>query len=151
MRQISTEDQRGPITPPPNYASALIILARSQECLSPKEVDSSSCIRRCVSLEQVPNPVTESDKECFELKEKTKPYSKHKNIFRFSRQFSRISRAESGNNNANSISPRTPRSPPPYSPVIPQSPPPPLTPLPADTMQSQIIVIETYSHPESVS
>lgn len=132
LRQLSQEEARSPITPPPNYASALVILAQSEESLSSKQRSQSNLIRRSISLDQIQNRVADSPKE--DTYQGKRKYSKTRNIFRFSRQFSKTS----GNNSLRcSESPKTPRSPPPYpqSPcVIPLSPPPPLTPLSVNSL-----------------
>ncbi|XP_045192152.1 uncharacterized protein LOC123548712 [Mercenaria mercenaria] len=129
LRQLSLDEPRSPMTPPPNYASALIILAQSEESISSKQHSQSDLIRRSVSLDQIQDAAPESSRDSSDSSWKRK-YSKTRNIFRFSRQFSKTS----GNNSLRaSESPKTPRSPPPYpqSPLIyPQTPPPPLTPLP---------------------
>ncbi|XP_060608211.1 uncharacterized protein LOC132760275 isoform X2 [Ruditapes philippinarum] len=129
LHQLSLEEPRSPMTPPPNYASALIILAQSEESISSKQHSQSDLIRRSVSMDQIQGSTAGVPKECTESLWKQK-YTKSRNIFRFSRQFSRTS----GNSSFRaSESPKTPRSPPPYpqSPCIyPLTPPPPLTPLP---------------------
>lgn len=137
------------MTPPPNYASALIILAQSEESISSKQHSQSDLIRRSVSLDQIQRSSAESPKESSDSHWKER-YSKTRNIFRFSRQFSRTS----GNGSFRaSESPKTPRSPPPYpqSPFIyPLTPPPPLTPLPnenggqdADVSNTEVITQHT--------
>lgn len=121
------------MTPPPNYASALIILAQSAESLLSKDTQSN-IVRRSVSLDQVQDAASNSTRGDTGLPEKNR-HSRTRNIFKFSRQFSRTSATSNGNNNTNtrlSESPKIPRSPPPYpqSPiVIAQRPSPPLTPL----------------------
>lgn len=133
LRQLSQEEPRSPITPPPNYASALVILAQSEESLPSKQRSQSNLVRRSVSMDQIENSVSDSPRG--DEPQNKRKYSKTRNIFRFSRQFSK----NSGNNSARaSESPKTPRTPPPYpqSPcIIPQSPPPPLTPLPFSSLQ----------------
>lgn len=125
---MSTEDPTSPMTPPPNYASALVILAQSQESLSLKQ---SNLIRRSVSVDQVYNDSAPSDGTSV-IPDKNRHTIRRQNIFRFSRQCSKA-------NERNSLhvpeSSSASRPPPPYpeSPLlIPDYPPPPPTPLPSE-------------------
>lgn len=79
-----------PLTPPPNYDAALIILARSQESVLTKSRRKSSVFRRSVSMEQINNSHNETSPSITNNESETpKEQTKRRSIFRFSRQFSR--------------------------------------------------------------
>ena len=86
-RRISSDE---PLTPPPNYDAALIILARSQDSVLTKSRRKSSVYRRSVSLEQMNNYQNERSPSLTNNNDSETPkdQKKRRSIFRFSRQFS---------------------------------------------------------------
>ena len=79
-----------PMTPPPNYDAALIILAQSQDSVLTKPRRHSSVFRRSVSMEQMLNTNNgRSPSVTLTSSDTPKEQNKRRSIFRFSRQFSK--------------------------------------------------------------
>lgn len=139
LRQLSIDEPRSPMTPPPNYDTALVILAMSQDSVLSKPRRHSSIYRRSMSVEQMAH---NRQSVCTDDSQKG-PFKQSKGsrrFFRFSRQFSRTSTSSTGNNmtspHHSPLMSRATLTPPPYPqtpPIYPLTPPPPLTPLLQDT------------------
>lgn len=158
------EEPASPITPPPNYDAALMILAQSAESvLNKTRYRQTSLVRRSLSVDQVqerqsqPNSprIMEATEEHDIKSNRTKS---NKSVFRFSGKFvKRLNSFSSGAKNQTDSSQcqsslLTPPPPYPQTPsVYPNSPPPPFTPTVPEIQIHPAVETESSDNNEVVS
>ncbi|XP_052818738.1 uncharacterized protein LOC128244728 [Mya arenaria] len=145
LRELS-EEPSSPMTPPPNYDTALIILAQSEESILCKPHSrQSSVIRRCISVDEIQTRQPQTPVSSSPDVEHKDGRHKSRRIFRFSKHFSRrLSQSNGFKSSTSNINSSQCQSflitPPPYPltpPLYPFTPPPPLTPLVVESQESQ--------------
>ena len=157
------DEPASPLTPPPNYDAALMILAQSSESLLSKAHRCScSLLRRSLSLDQVQgSPSSPGIRDISEENAETHNCSKHgqtksRSIFRFSGTFRKHSASNSSGAKNYSDSTQCQTSlltPPPYpfTPTYPNTPPPPFTPTVPEIHIQPAMDLDTTQGQETIS